>query len=66
MLEEEQRLPRTDTLTGLANSRAFSDALHGAIARNRRGPHAAGYWTTRIATSVFFCSDPAAVVSSIT
>ncbi|HVD93233.1 MAG TPA: GGDEF domain-containing protein [Vicinamibacterales bacterium] len=36
LLEEEQRLARTDTLTGLANSRAFSDALHRAIARNRR------------------------------
>jgi diguanylate cyclase (GGDEF)-like protein len=36
LLEEEQRLARTDALTGLANSRAFSDALHRAIARNRR------------------------------
>jgi diguanylate cyclase (GGDEF)-like protein len=36
LLEEEQRLARTDPLTGLANSRAFGDALHRAIARNRR------------------------------
>jgi diguanylate cyclase (GGDEF)-like protein len=36
LLEEEQRSARTDSLTGLANSRAFGDALHRAIARNRR------------------------------
>jgi diguanylate cyclase (GGDEF)-like protein len=36
LLEEEQRLARADPLTGLANSRAFGDALHRAIARNRR------------------------------
>lgn len=36
LLEEEQRLARTDALTGLANSRSFREALYRAIARNRR------------------------------
>jgi diguanylate cyclase (GGDEF)-like protein len=36
LLEQEQRLARTDALTGLANSRAFREALDKALARSRR------------------------------
>jgi diguanylate cyclase (GGDEF)-like protein len=36
LLETEQRLARTDALTGLANSRAFSEALDKGLARSRR------------------------------
>lgn len=36
LLEQEQRLARTDPLTGLANSRAFREALDKGLARSRR------------------------------
>jgi len=36
LLEQEQRLARTDVLTGVANSRSFREALTRAIARTRR------------------------------
>lgn len=36
LVEESQRLARTDTLTGLLNRRAFSPALSGEIARSER------------------------------
>ena len=36
LLETEQRLARTDALTGLPNSRAFREELEKALARNRR------------------------------
>ena len=36
LLEEEQQLARTDSLTGLANRRLFIDELRRAIARSRR------------------------------
>lgn len=37
LLEREQKLSRTDNLTGLANRRAFHDALETELARARRG-----------------------------